>query len=53
MYLLAKWSVSQSIDIWARIGQTWYSNRNEIGTGLEMIEGNHRTDAKIQMRIKF
>lgn len=53
IYLLAKWSVSQSIDIWARIGQTWYSNRNEIGTGLEMIEGNHRTDAKIQMRIKF
>lgn len=53
MYLLAKWSVSRSIDVWARIGQTWYSNRNQIGTGLEMIEGNRRTDAKIQMRIKF
>ncbi|MDA3942362.1 MAG: hypothetical protein PF694_02345 [Bacteroidetes bacterium] len=53
IYLLAKWSVSSAIDIWARIGQTWYSNRNEIGTGLEMIEGNQRTDAKLQMRIKF
>jgi len=53
MYLLAKWSVSRSIDLWARIGQTWYSNRNVIGTGLEMIEGNQRTDAKIQLRIKF
>lgn len=53
MYLMMRLKVNKSLDIWARIAQTWYSNRSSIGTGLELIEGNTRTDAKFQLRWKF
>lgn len=53
IYLLAKWSISPDLDIWARIGQTWYADDTTIGTGLELIEGNKKTDLKIQLRWKF
>ena len=53
VYLLLKYNISKSMDLWARIGQTWYATRNEIGTGLKLIEGNKRTDLKIQLRVKL
>jgi hypothetical protein len=53
MYLLLRLKAHKSIDLWARIAQTWYSDRNEISSGLELIEGNTRTDFKLQLRFKF
>lgn len=53
LYLLAKWSITNDLTLWARIGQTWYANAQTIGTGLETIEGNKKTDVKIQLRWKF
>jgi len=53
MYLMMRIKVNKSLDIWARIAQTWYSNRSTIGTGLELIDGNQRTDVKFQLRWKF
>jgi hypothetical protein len=53
VYFLVKYNINKSMDLWARIGQTWYATRNEIGTGLELIEGNKRTDLKIQLRVKL
>jgi hypothetical protein len=53
MYLLLRWQISKSLDLWARLAQTWYANRPQIGTGLEMIDGNVRTDAKVQLRWRF
>jgi hypothetical protein len=52
-YLMLRYGVGSNIDIWARIGQTWYANRTSIGSGLETIEGNRRTDFKLQLRYKF
>jgi hypothetical protein len=39
--------------MWFRIAQTWYADKDEIGTGLDLIEGNKKTDIKIQLRWKF
>ncbi|WP_321334030.1 helix-hairpin-helix domain-containing protein [uncultured Bacteroides sp.] len=39
--------------VMAKIGQTRYNDRNEIGSGLDIIEGNKKTDAQIQLRYKF
>lgn len=52
-YLLLRWKLHESIDLWARIARTWYANRDEIGTGLEMIDGNTKTDVKVQLRWRF
>ena len=52
-YLLVKYRMNRKIDLWMKLAQTYYSNRDEIGTGLNTIEGNTRTDIKLQMRIRF
>lgn len=52
-YLLFQYQWSRSLDIWARIAQTNFFDRNQIGSGLETIEGNRRTDVKLQIRYRF
>ncbi|MGY6562692.1 MAG: hypothetical protein ACXITV_11355 [Luteibaculaceae bacterium] len=52
-YCLFKYSVGRKVDIWFRVAQTWFRDRDQIGTGLEQINGNQRTDAVAQVRIKF
>jgi hypothetical protein len=53
IYLLMKLSLHHSLDLWFRVAQTWYADRKTVGTGLDLIEGNRKTDAKIQLRWKF
>jgi hypothetical protein len=36
-----------------RIARTWYTALDQIGSGLETIEGNSRTDFRLQCRIQF
>ena len=45
--------VKQSLFINAKLGMTRYFNRDTIGSGLEMIDGNHREDLQVQVRWKF
>lgn len=52
-YLLFSYRISRQIDVWARIARTTFYDRNEIGTGLETITGNKRTDFKFQIRYKI
>ncbi|KAF0130753.1 MAG: hypothetical protein FD155_1563 [Bacteroidetes bacterium] len=52
-YLLFKLKAFKNVDFWARVAHTWYDNRSEIGSGLDVIEGNSKTDLKIQVRWKF
>jgi hypothetical protein len=53
IYILYRLKASKTIDMWFRIAQTWYADKDEIGTGLDLIEGNKKTDIKIQLRWKF
>ncbi len=53
VYLLARYRLSRSIDLYARVAQTFYTNRNEIGSGMDMIDGPSRTEIKAQLRLKF
>ena len=47
-YLLGKVKLLNSLTLYARIGRTIYSDRNMVGTGLSQIEGNHKTDLKVE-----
>lgn len=49
IYLLGKVKLRWGLSINAKIGCTIYSDVNEIGSGLEKIEGNVKTEGKIQM----
>jgi hypothetical protein len=52
-YLLAQYNISKKIDCWIRIARTDYRDRKRIGSGLEEIEGNTKTDLTVQLRYKF
>lgn len=41
------------IEVWARYSLTYYSDRQEIGTGLEKTEGNRRSEIKIQVLFRI
>ncbi|NLV51983.1 MAG: helix-hairpin-helix domain-containing protein [Bacteroidales bacterium] len=45
--------VKQSFFINTKLGITKYFNRSAIGSGLEMIDDNHREDLQVQLRWKF
>ena len=48
VYLLGKWKPFKSLTLYARIGSTIYSDRDEIGSGLTLIQRNHKTDLKVE-----
>ena len=48
IYLLGKVKLFNALTLYARIGRTIYSDRDEIGSGLTLIEGNHKTDLKVE-----
>ena len=48
MYLLGKVKLFNALTLYARVGCTIYSDRDVIGSGLTQIEGNHKTDLKVE-----
>lgn len=52
-YLLLKYSPADTLDLWLKVSQYHYFDRDEIGSGLSRIQGNKKTEIKCQIRIKF
>jgi hypothetical protein len=52
-YLMLRWKAFKHLDAWLKIARTIYSNRSVIGSGADEIEGNHKTEIKVQVRLKF
>ncbi len=52
-YLLFKWSITRHMDFWLRFAQTYFNDRETISSGANEIDGNTRSDIKVQVRFKF
>lgn len=52
-YAVLRFKPIRHLDVQFKIARTTYSNVNGIGSGTTFIEGNHRTDAKLQLRWNF
>ncbi|MCB0774356.1 MAG: helix-hairpin-helix domain-containing protein [Flavobacteriales bacterium] len=52
-YTMLRWSVARHVDIWARYGITVYTDRTVIGSGMQEIHGDQKSDLKLEMRLKF
>lgn len=52
-YVLIQYKLIRNLDLWFRVGRTRYIDRSQIGTGLEMIDGDTKTDVKCQVRYQF
>jgi hypothetical protein len=52
-YIILRYKIISSISCWLRFSHTYFSNRSTIGSGLDEIEGNSKSEIKIQLRIKI
>ncbi len=52
-YCLTRLRISNQVDFWLRIAQTYYRDRDQVGSGLDTIEGSKRTDISLQLRYKL
>ena len=52
-YLVGKYVVSSSISFWLKFSQTKYSARESIGSGLEEIEGDTKSNIGFQIRVRI
>lgn len=52
-YLTARYKASKTIDIWLRYGQWFYNNVETIGSGLNQIEGNTKSEVRALLVLRF
>ncbi len=53
VYLMAKWRIAPAVDFWLRWSRTTYFHRKTISSGADLIDGNHKTDIKAEIKIKL
>lgn len=51
MYLNLKYTLADFMDIWVKYSQTYYSDKDEISSGLTQINGNTKSEIKVQLRL--
>lgn len=49
-YLNMRYRLFRSMDVWMRYAMTKYLNRENIGSGLDLIDGDKKSDIKLQVR---
>lgn len=52
-YAIAKWDISKRATLWLRYAQTYFYEREVIGSGLNEIKGNRMDEVRIQLRVKI
>jgi hypothetical protein len=52
-YINVNYDLSKKITIWCRWAQTVYANTSSIGSGLDRVEGNKRSEIKLQVMYNF
>ena len=51
--LLASMPIARRLYLTAKVASTHYFDRDNIGTGLDLISANHREDVQLQLRWRF
>ncbi|MBC8319685.1 MAG: hypothetical protein H8E34_03070 [Bacteroidetes bacterium] len=52
-YLMLKWKIIPQISIWLRYARTTYFNQNTVGSGNDLIDGNTKSEVKVEVRIRL
>ncbi|MBX7095218.1 MAG: helix-hairpin-helix domain-containing protein [Flavobacteriales bacterium] len=52
-YGIIRYQYKKRFDVWLRYGQWLYNNQNTIGSGLSEIQGNRKSEIRIQLRLRF
>jgi hypothetical protein len=52
-YAMARFTPLRGVDLWVRYGAFIFRDQTSIGSGLQEIAGNVRSDLKVQLRWRF
>lgn len=52
-YLNLNYDLTRKLTVWLRLAQTIYDGKTKVGTGLDEINGNKRTEVKVQAMYFF
>lgn len=52
-YINLSYDLTQKLKAWVKVAQTYYFDRMSIGSGLDEIPGNHKTEVKLQLLFNF
>ena len=52
-YINTSYDVNKKLGFWIKWAQTVYSDKNLIGSGLDEIKGNKKSEVKLQILYKF
>lgn len=52
-YGMVRWKIKKGFDLWLRVANWTYTDRNVISSGVNEIQGNQRTDVTVQLRMNF
>ena len=52
-YTMVKWEASKNISLWARFSRTTYRDRETVSSGDNEIQGNKKSEIKLQLRWKL
>jgi hypothetical protein len=52
-YYMAQFNIGRKTDLWVRYAFTELRNRSTFGSGLDQIDGNRRSELKVQLRRFF
>jgi hypothetical protein len=51
--VVLKFGIGKKIDFWIKGGISYYTDRDVIGTGLDQISGNVRSDVTVQLLFRI
>jgi hypothetical protein len=52
-YAMYNHNILKNLEVWLRFSQTIYNNKTLIGSGLDEIKGNKKSEVKVQLRYSF
>ncbi|HTN18899.1 MAG TPA: hypothetical protein VL125_00415 [Pelobium sp.] len=52
-YTNLRYKVKRGVDLWVKYSYTKFNGVSTVGSGLDEIEGDNRSEAKLQLRIQF
>lgn len=52
-YLNTRLKINRAADVWLKYAMSYYSDLKTIGSGLEEIDGDKKSEVKLQLRFQF
>ncbi len=50
---MLKWKIIPQVSMWLRYARTTYFNKATVGSGNDLIDGNTKSEVKVEVKIRL